>query len=47
MVSWTEKRTNESILIKTGHARGDLSLRQRAAKQRMLFVGKQTVWKWK
>jgi len=25
-VSWTEKRTNESILMKIGHARGDICL---------------------
>jgi len=38
-VSWTEKRTNESILRAIGRARGDLSLRQRAAKQKMMFFG--------
>jgi len=38
-VSWTEKRTNESILMEIGQARGDLSQRQRTAKQKMLFFG--------
>src|SRR6218665_1069352 len=41
-VSWTEKRTNESILMEIGHARGNMSamsLRQRAAKQKMMFFG--------
>ena len=38
-VSWTEKRTNESILMEIGRARGDMSLRQRAAKQKMTFCG--------
>src|SRR6218665_3269037 len=28
MVSWTEKRTNESKLMEIGHARGDMSLKQ-------------------
>jgi len=28
-VSWTEKRTNESILMEIGHARGDMSLRSK------------------
>src|SRR6218665_4008007 len=37
MISWTEKRTNESILMVIGKARGVLSLRQRAAKQKMMF----------
>src|SRR6218665_789278 len=43
-----EKRTNESILMEIGQARGDLSLRQRAAKQKMMFFGhvcEQMVWK--
>jgi len=31
--TWTEKRTNESILMDIGQRRGDVSLRQRAAKQ--------------
>ena len=44
-VSWTEKRTNESILMEIGQARGVLSLRQMAAKQKMMFFGEQTVWK--
>jgi len=37
--SWTEKRTNVSIglLMEFGHARGNISLRQRAAKQKMMF----------
>ena len=38
-VSWTEKRKNESILMEFGQARGDLSLRQRAAKQKTMFFG--------
>ena len=38
-VSWTEKKTNESILMDIGQARGVLSLRQRAAKQKMVFFG--------
>jgi len=38
-VSWTEKRTNESILMEIGHARRDMSLRQRAAKQKLTFFG--------
>jgi len=38
-VSWTEKRTNESILMEIEHARGDMSLRHRAAKQKMMFFG--------
>jgi len=38
-VSWTEKRTNESILMEIGQARGVLSLRERAAKQKMIFFG--------
>ena len=38
-VSWTEKRTNESMLMEIGHARGVLSLRQRAVKQKMMFFG--------
>ena len=36
-VSWTKMRTNQSILMEIGHTRGDLSLRQRAAKQKMMF----------
>src|SRR6218665_110389 len=47
-ISLTEKRTNESILMEIGQARGDLSLRQRAAKQKMMFFGhvcEQMVWK--
>jgi len=36
-VSWVEKITNQSILMEIGHAQGDLSLRQRAAKQKMMF----------
>jgi len=35
----TEKGTNELILMEIGQARGDLSLRQRAAKQKMKFFG--------
>src|SRR6218665_788621 len=40
-VSWTEKSTNESIslLVEIGHARRDMSLRQRAAKQKLMFYG--------
>src|SRR6218665_494778 len=38
-VSWTEKRTNESIMMEIGHARGDISLRQRAAKDKLVFFG--------
>src|SRR6218665_1764158 len=38
-VSWTKKRTNESILMEIGHERGDMSLRQRAAKQKLMFFG--------
>jgi len=38
-VSWTKKRTNESILMEIGHERGDMSLRQRAAKQKLMFYG--------
>ena len=38
-VSWTEKRTNESIPMEIGRARGNISLRQRAAKQKMMFFG--------
>src|SRR6218665_2406836 len=40
-VSWTEKSTNESIslLVEIGHARRDMSMRQRAAKQKLMFFG--------
>src|SRR6218665_3146553 len=41
-VSWTENRTNESIMKEIGHARGDMSLRQRAAKQKLVFFGQVT-----
>ena len=42
-VSWSEKRTNESIQIEIGQARGDMSLKHWAAKQKMLFSG-QVMW---
>ena len=39
IVSWTEKRTNESILMEIGYARGDImSLRQRAATQKLMVL---------
>src|ERR1700733_6328717 len=38
-VSWTERRTNESILKEIGHLRGSLSLGQRAARQKLIFFG--------
>src|SRR6218665_3992881 len=38
-VSWTEKRMNESILMEIGHERGNMSVRQRAANQKMMFFG--------
>ena len=31
--------TNESMLMEIGHARRDMSLRQRAAKQKLMFIG--------
>src|SRR6218665_235772 len=39
-ISWTEKKTNESIglLMEIGHARGDMSLRQRAANRISSFT---------
>jgi hypothetical protein len=36
---WIEKRTNESILQEIGQSRGNMSLGQRAARQKMAFFG--------
>ena len=38
-VSWTEKRTNESILKEIGHLRGSMTLGQRAIRQKMAYFG--------
>src|ERR1700733_13050358 len=38
-VSWTEKRTNVSILQEIGQLRGNLTLGQRAARQKLMFFG--------
>src|ERR1700733_12711757 len=38
-VSWTERRTNESILQEIGHLRGSLTLGQRAERQKLMFFG--------
>jgi len=38
-VSWTEKRTNEHILEEIGHLRGEMSLRQRAMRQKVTYFG--------
>ena len=38
-VAWTEKRTNEHILEEIGHLRGDMTLRQRAARQKLMYFG--------
>src|ERR1700733_8022681 len=38
-VPWTEKRTNVYILQKIGQLRGNMSLRGRAARQKMRFFG--------
>ena len=38
-VFWTEKRTNESVLMEIGQAKKVLSLRHWAAKQKMMLFG--------
>ena len=38
-VPWTEKRTNEHILEEIGPLRGDMTLRQRAARQKTMNFG--------
>src|SRR5688572_10759572 len=38
-VPWTEKRTNEYILDEIGHQRGDMTLGQRAARQKTTYFG--------
>ena len=38
-VSWTEKRTNESVIQEMGQLRGDLTLQQRAIRQKLMYFG--------
>ena len=38
-ISWTERRTNASVIQELGKLRGDLTLQQRAIKQKMIYFG--------
>ena len=38
-ISWTEKRTNESVIQEIGQLRGDLTLQQRAIRQKLMYFG--------
>jgi hypothetical protein len=38
-ISWTEKRTNVSVLQEIGQLRGDMTLQQRAIRQKLTYFG--------
>ena len=38
-ITWSEKRTNESVLQEIGELRGDMTLNQRATRQKLMYFG--------
>ena len=38
-ISWREKRTNASVIQEIGQLRGDLTLQQRAIRQKLMYFG--------
>src|ERR1700757_5133302 len=38
-ISWTEKRTNVSVLQEIGEMRGELTLQDKATKQKLMYFG--------
>ena len=38
-ITWREKRTNESVSQEIGELRGDMTLNQRATRQKLMYLG--------
>ena len=44
-ITWREKRTNELVLQEIGELRGDMTLNQRATRQKLMYFGHVLVWR--